>query len=158
MKEKSLSINYSILDFSELNERYQNLLKASKSSRENAYAPNSKFKVGAALLLEDGSIVLGNNQENIASPSGLCAERVALFYYGSLNSKSNIKAIAVSAQNADASFNEFISPCGACLQVMAEYEQKQDEEIEYLLYSNTNQVMLIKGIKSLMPFYFKGIQ
>lgn len=156
MNQKEIKINYTVFDLNELEIYEQELIRESLKARSMAYAPNSLFQVGAALLLENGDVILGNNQENIASPSGLCAERVALFYYGSQKLNSKIKAIAVSAQNQQLNYSDFISPCGACLQVMAEYEMNQNREIDYLLYSNTNKVIKIKGIKSLMPFYFRG--
>lgn len=154
---RKIEINIEILEynFEELTSEEKELINQSKKARDNAYAPNSNFKVGAALKLDNDQIILGNNQENKASPSGLCAERVALFHYGSLNTDHKISAMAVCANNKTENYNEVIKPCGGCLQVMAEYETKQDTEIDIYLYSNEGKVWKTKGVKSFLPLIFK---
>jgi cytidine deaminase len=142
--------------FSELDIETQQLTIEAQKVAENAYAPYSNFLVGAALLLEDGSIVKGNNQENAAYPSGLCAERTALFYYGSLNNRQNIKKIAVTARKADNLEYLNVTPCGACRQVMSEYENKQDISIEVWMQSDNNSWILCQSVADLLPFMFSS--
>lgn len=154
---RKIEINIEIFEynFEELTSEEKELINESKIARENAYAPNSNFKVGAALRLDNDQIIIGNNQENKASPSGLCAERVALFHYGSLNISNKITALAVCANNKTQNYNEVIKPCGGCLQVLAEYETKQGDEIDIYLYSNEGTVWKAKGVKSFLPLIFK---
>ena len=110
----------------ELPEEVQGLMQQAIEIRKNAYAPYSNFNVGAAILLEDGKIITGNNQENAAYPSGLCAERVAIFYASSQHPNKKIIAVAVSANSKGLKVNIPVPPCGACRQAMAEYEIKFD--------------------------------
>lgn len=135
------------------------LLKNAIEISANAYAPYSSFCVGAAVLLENDEIVTGSNQENIAYPSGLCAERVALFAAHSKFPSIRVKAIAIYAQSADFKVEEIVSPCGACRQVMAEYEGLGGKPIEIIMGS---QEMIIKtvGISQLLPLMFssKGLK
>jgi len=137
----------------ELTEEEQKLIDSAKSACNNAYAPYSQFNVGAALLLDDGSIVIGSNQENAAYPSGLCAERVAIFSVMNNNPTAKIKKIAVTARKATS--NGFIpaAPCGGCRQVMLEQEQKQNENIE-VLFSHEDKWVRTSSIKQLLPFSF----
>jgi cytidine deaminase len=97
---------------------------------------------------------LGNNQENRAYPSGLCAERVALFHFGANFKNETIKAIAITANNKELNYKEMIKPCGACLQVIAEYELKQKEKIRMILYSDTNKVLIAEGVENFLPMIF----
>jgi len=131
------------------------LYKEAEKAREEAYAPYSNFKVGAAVLLDNGKIILGNNQENAAYPSGLCAERVAVFYAMAQNKESQIKAIAVSCQSSN---QEPVTPCGACRQAIAEYEQKQGKKIKMLMGSPGGKVYMVNGIEALLPFMFGAKQ
>jgi cytidine deaminase len=155
MNKIEITVEYFEYQFDELSNEEQELINQSKLARENAYAPNSNFKVGAALKLDNGQFILGNNQENIASPSGLCAERVALFHYGSMSLTNEIKAIAVCANNKTNDYNEIIKPCGGCLQVLVEYESKQTSAIDIYLYSNDGRVWKTSGVKNLLPLMFK---
>ncbi|MFN5705072.1 MAG: cytidine deaminase [bacterium] len=155
MNKIEIIVEYFEYQFDELRIDEQELINQSIIARENAYAPNSKFRVGAALKLDNGEFILGNNQENKASPSGLCAERVALFHYGSLNIKNEIKAIAVCANNETNDYIEIIKPCGGCLQVLVEYESKQSNSIVIYLYSNDGKVWKTTGVKNLLPLMFK---
>ena len=129
------------------------LIKAAHEALSSAYAPYSQFQVGAALLLEDGSIVKGSNQENAAYPSGLCAERVAFFSAGSQHPGKKIMAAAVTTSYP---MEHPISPCGACRQVMAEYELKQQTSIKLLLCSHDGSVMVVNNSRDLLPLYFSG--
>ncbi|TND02598.1 MAG: cdd [Bacteroidetes bacterium] len=112
---------------SELPELSRNLLAEARKAAEKAYAPYSEFHVGAALLLENGTVVTGNNQENAAYPSGLCAERVAVFAAGAQFPDIPAQAIAISCKTPHFSIDTPLSPCGACRQVLAEYESRHKQ-------------------------------
>ncbi|HNL06388.1 MAG TPA: cytidine deaminase [Chitinophagales bacterium] len=123
----------------------------------SAYAPYSQFQVGAAVWLADGQMFIGNNQENAAYPSGLCAERVALFYASALNPKTPIKAIAVTVNyEAAPDFDEIISPCGSCRQAIVEYEYKFKQAIVIYMLGKNEKVYLVRSMNSLLPFFFSG--
>lgn len=121
---------------------------------EKAYAPYSKFKVGAALLLEDGQIIQGNNQENIAYPSGLCAERVALFHAGAQFPGITVDLICIVAKGDLMPISQLLSPCGACRQVMLESENRQNKPIRIILVNQDNRTMSIDSVQNLLPFGF----
>ena len=109
-------------------------------SRDRAYAPYSSFKVGAALQLNSGEIITGNNQENAAYPSGLCAERVAIFYAGSQYPEATFHSMAISAKSLHSKTTKAVPPCGACRQVLAEYEVKQNSLIEIYFMGESGKV------------------
>ena len=121
---------------------------------EKAYAPYSKFKVGAALLLEDGQIIQGNNQENIAYPSGLCAERIALFHANAQFPEIAVELICIVAKGDLMPISQLISPCGACRQVMLESENRQNKPIRIILVNQDNRIMCIDSVQNLLPFGF----
>mgnify|MGYP000002565208 FL=1 len=125
---------------------------------EKAYAPYSKFKVGAALLLEDGQIIQGNNQENIAYPSGLCAERVALFHAGAQFPGISVDLICIVAKGDLMPISQLLSPCGACRQVMLESENRQNKPIRIILVNQDNRTMCIDSVQNLLPFGFGTFQ
>ena len=154
MKEKKIELSFISAQLNELSLEEKQLVANAKSSLTTAYAPYSGFLVGASVLLDNGEIINGSNQENVAYPSGLCAERVALFYAGSQYPKIAIKIIAVSALSKTFEINDVISPCGACRQVMAEYQQKQDSEIRILLHSPNDDVLIANSVQDLLPFMF----
>lgn len=131
----------------------QQLLSEAEKISASAYAPYSQFKVGAAVLLDNGKIISGNNQENAAYPSGLCAERVALFYAGAQHPQAHVKAIAIICH---ANSKDPVTPCGACRQVIAEYEQKQQKKIRIIMGVPGRRVFVASGIESLLPFMFGG--
>lgn len=133
-----------------------NLLEMAIKARKNAYAPYSNFSVGAAVLLEDGTIVLGNNQENASYPAGLCAERVAMFYAGANYPNLSIKSIAVTASSKKEEFIHPAGPCGSCRQAMAEYEQKQKTPISIILGGDTGEVYKCLAIQDLLPLAFNS--
>ena len=137
-----------------LPEELRNLLKAAEKSRENAYAPYSNFRVGAAVLLENGEFVIGNNQENASSPSGLCAERVAIFQAGARFPDQTIKAVAVSAASNKVKVDKPATPCGNCRQSMSEYEYKQQSPIEIVMAGETGPVYHCNSISDLLPLPF----
>ncbi len=140
-------------DKSGLTLQQQELLNAATQALETAYAPYSNFKVGAALLMEDDTIVTGSNQENAAYPSGLCAERVAFFNAGSQFPGKRIIAAAITTSYP---LPQPIAPCGACRQVMAEYELKQNSPIQIILHAAQKTVYTINSSQNMLPLYFSG--
>lgn len=132
----------------------QMLVEQATNAMQHAYAPYSEFKVGASLLLKSGVVIQGNNQENIAYPSGLCAERVALFYAGAAHPNDPILKICIVAQGDLTSNDSYISPCGPCRQVMLESEGRQQEAIEVILVQKTGKVFLLDSVQNLLPFGF----
>jgi cytidine deaminase len=141
-------------DLSELPEAIQNLMLQAIEARKNAYAPYSNFKVGAALLLENNAIVIGSNQENAAYPSGLCAERVAIFYAGASNPNVKIMSLAITAASDTNPTKTPIPPCGSCRQSIAEYEFKQEYPIEIYFMGETGEIYKSNSIKDLLPLSF----
>nr|MBC7613000.1 cytidine deaminase [Pseudopedobacter sp.] len=138
----------------ELAEQDQNLCTEAVKALENSHSPYSKFRVGVAIKLESGKVVFGSNQENVAYPSGLCAERVALFAIGANYPNDEIVSIAITAQTNEFSILQPITPCGSCLQVMAEYEKKQSKEFDIFLYCVDGPVWKVKGVNNFLPFLF----
>ena len=156
MQEKKIQLSFISAHISELSENEQQLVENAKSALKTAYAPYSGFLVGASVLLENGEIINGSNQENVAYPSGLCAERVALFYAGAKHPDVKVKTIAVSVLSKNFEVTDVISPCGACRQVMAEYEEKQEEAIKVILHSPNDDVLIANRVEDLLPFMFKS--
>jgi len=138
----------------ELNSKEIELLKKAAEAAENAYSPYSQFSVGAALLLDNDEVILGNNQENGAYPSGLCAERVAFFWKGANRKESIVRMVAIRAHSAVIATSHPITPCGACRQVMLEYELNQGEEIILLMQGSAGIIYKMTGIKNMLPLYF----
>ncbi|SIQ74408.1 cytidine deaminase [Chryseobacterium sp. RU37D] len=153
-KETQISYEY-FKNSSELNDIEKKLLEKAKQARENAYAPYSQFLVGCAILLENGEIYSGNNQENAAFPSGLCAERTTLFWVAANFPDVKIKKIfVVGGPKEFHEKNPPIPPCGACRQSLMEYETKQNENIDLYFSSMNDEVVKVHAIKDLLPFYF----
>jgi cytidine deaminase len=150
-----LTLSFDVLEsVTELTTPEQHLLQAAQDATHKAYAPYSRFLVGAALLLQDGSIHVGNNQENAAYPSGLCAERTALFGFSALHPDVRINAIAVTARKyAEIDFVG-ATPCGACRQVMVEYENRQNSPISVLLQVGPNTFYRCASVRDLLPLQF----
>jgi len=138
----------------ELPSQIQELMNKAHEARERAYAPYSNFRVGAALLLNSGEIVTGNNQENAAFPSGLCAERVAIFHAGSQYPQAVFSAMAITARSLNHTVTTPTPPCGACRQAIAEYEVKQKEPISIYFMGETGSVVKSDSIKNLLPLIF----
>jgi cytidine deaminase len=156
MNIKSIHIEYSeYANKFELSEGDQLLINQAYKALEKAYAPYSKFSVGAALLLDDGSIITANNQENIAYPSAMCAERVALYYCKAQQPHAKIVKMAIMAKSSLGELVEVISPCGACRQVMSEYERIQSSHIEVLLKGENEHIIVFKSVKDLLPLSFE---
>lgn len=153
---KKREITSVLIDYNssaELDKTYEELINNAKEAAKQAYAPYSKFKVGAAVLLDNGIIIKGNNQENAAYPSGLCAERVAIFYANAQYPDVTIKAVAISALTSNGFTAEPIPPCGSCLQVMLESETKSNTAIKVFLYGE-NRITMAEGIKQFLPVNF----
>ncbi len=151
----SLKIEINVYDnLSEIDTVWEKLAYMAKEASFQSYSPYSKFNVGAALQLEDGHIVTGNNQENAAYPSGLCAERVALFNASSQFPTVPIKRMAIMAQRNKSGQFVPVTPCGSCRQVMSEYEKKFDTTMELLVVGPEEKYYLIKGIDSILPLKF----
>ena len=154
---KEINITMQLLVFETLEElpiQDQNLMHQAVIARKKAYAPYSQFRVGAALLLDNGQVILGSNQENAAYPSGLCAERVAIFYAGANYPDAKILKIAITA-TSDVKVNTMpIPPCGSCRQSIAEYEFKQDLPIEMFFMGERGEIYKSNSLKNLLPFSF----
>ena len=156
MQEKKIELSFILAHLSELSAQEQQLVANAKSAFKTAYAPYSGFLVGASVLLENGEVINGSNQENVAYPSGLCAERVALFYAGAKFPDVKINTVAISVLSKNFEVKDVISPCGACRQVMAEYEDKQHRPIKVILHSPTDEVLIANKVEDLLPFMFKS--
>ncbi|WP_019037842.1 cytidine deaminase [Psychroflexus tropicus] len=155
MIEKQINSSVQIFEsVDELPKDIQSLMHQAVEARNGAYAPYSKFKVGAALILENGAVVKGNNQENASYPSGLCAERTAIYAAGANYPNQNIKAIAITATSEKHDVLEPIAPCGACRQAIAEYEQKQDQPIEIYFTGTKGKVIHVKALLDILPLAF----
>jgi cytidine deaminase len=155
MKKITINTTFSVFETKfDLPQEIQTLMEQAISIRKNAYAPYSKFRVGCAILLDNGKIVLGSNQENAAYPSGLCAERVAIFQAGSLYPSSKILKMVISATADEKPVIEPIPPCGACRQSIAEYESKQEVPIEIFFMGESGSVYQSESVRNLLPFMF----
>ena len=151
--EKTLTLHYEECPLNDLSKEDRKLIDSAIDATTTAYAPYSNFHVGAALLLDDGTIVKGSNQENIAYPSGLCAERTALFSAGVSHPDRAVKALAIVARNTDGQLVAAL-PCGACRQVMAEQQSRQGNQMRVICYSSEESVLVFDGVESLLPFGF----
>ena len=154
---KLLNLNISFEQYSgisELPENDKELCENAERALATSYSPYSKFRVGTAIRLSSGEIILGSNQENLAYPSGLCAERVALFAIGSNQPDSIIESMAITAQTDNFEITKPVTSCGGCLQVMAEFERKQTTPIAVIFYCLNGEVLKVPSVKSLLPFSF----
>ena len=141
-------------DMSELPSDIQSLMDKAIDARKNAYAPYSKFQVGVALLLENNQVVLGNNQENAAYPSGMCAERVAIWKAGSDFPGVKVKKLVITASSSNTKLDRPVGPCGACRQTLSEYEINQKEPIEIYFMGEVGKIVKTESLLSLLPFSF----
>ena len=132
------------------------LIDRAKEAAVLAYCPYSGFKVGVAVLMDNGDVFTANNQENASYPQGMCAERIALFYAMSQATNSKIKSIAVYGNSQNFELKHFISPCGGCRQVMLECEERSGGRMRILLGGGSGEVLLIEGVENLLPFQFSG--
>ncbi|MBI1183051.1 cytidine deaminase [bacterium] len=143
-----------IKDQSELSNELNNLCNKAIEASQTANAPFSKFKVGAAALLSDQTVVIGSNQENVAYPSGLCAERVALFACGAQHHNKVVKALAVYVDSFE-NLEEIPMPCGGCRQVMNQTESDQKTDLQVLLVTKNKKVYIARNTEMLLPFPFR---
>ncbi len=157
MTKKEIPIHYlEIDDLSLLPSDEQQLVIQAREMCDQAYAPYSAFYVGSAILLDNGKVVKGSNQENAAYPSGLCAERVAAFAASSNYPGVGIKTIAISAQSNQMNGEDPISPCGGCRQVLLEYELSQGKPMRILLSKEKGKIIIIEKAADLLPLSFSG--
>lgn len=155
MKEITITSTFAVFDhFDELPADIQPLMQQAIDIRKKAYAPYSRFRVGAALFLDNGKVVLGSNQESAAYPSGLCAERVAIFQAGAIYPEAKILKIVISATSDTKPTSSPTPPCGACRQSISEYEFKQDHPIEIYFSGETGAIYKSDSLKNLLPFTF----
>jgi len=154
---RKINLNSSALIYEsieELNDEDKKLILEAKNALKNAYAPYSKFNVGCALLLENGKIITGNNQENAAYPSGMCAERVAIWKASSIYPDVQVLKLAIAATSENRTVDKPVSPCGACRQTLSEYEIKQKKPMKVLFTGEIGQVVKTESVLSLLPFSF----
>jgi len=157
MKHTTFTYKFEIKAFhfiEELDNLDKIAVENAKEATYKSYAPYSKFNVGAAVLLEDGTVVIGSNQENCAYPSGTCAERTTVFYANSQYPDKAIKVLCIAARNEHGEFLQRpISPCGACRQVLMESEKRQNTPIKTILYG-TEEILVIESVSLLLPIQF----
>ena len=153
MRDYKIEAVMHICEMAELSLEDRKLVKAAKLATAGSYAPYSKFYVGAAVRLQDGTIITGANQENAAYPSGLCAERTALFAAGAQHPDQPIVALAIAARKGRRFLSQPVSPCGACRQVISGMEERFAVPIRILLYG-TDGILVADGISPLLPLRF----
>ncbi len=157
MKELILETKMQVCTYDELSDAYRTLVDRAKEQVMKSYSPYSQFKVGAALQLANGEIFAASNQENAAYPSGLCAERNAVFFANAQFPDQPIKILAIAAYTNGAFLEQPITPCGACRQVLLEAENRYAEGMKVILYGTT-EIYIIDNAKSLLPLSFELIQ
>lgn len=153
MENLNLTTKILVYSIEECPENIKKLIEKAKLAAKDAYAPYSEFHVGAAVLLADGKIITGNNQENAAYPSGLCAERVALFHANSQYPQIAVEAIAVAAYHNGAFTDNPCTPCGSCRQTLLEIEHRYDKPIKIVMYGRA-KICEVDSIKKLLPLSF----
>lgn len=155
MKKLSIATPITVYDrVDELPLKVQELMLAAVEIRNTAYAPYSKFHVGTAFLLANGEVITGNNQENAAYPSGMCAERVAVWQAASRFPDVKIEIIAITASSKSNPVTKPVAPCGGCRQALSEYEIKQNQDIEIYFMGETGQIIKTESLHDLLPLAF----
>ncbi|MCC8360885.1 cytidine deaminase [Salinimicrobium sediminilitoris] len=155
MKTITISADLEVYDNeAELPGDVQSLMEQAIEAREKSYSPYSQFKVGAAILLDNGEVVTGSNQENASYPAGLCAERTAIFYAGAKYPKAKILKMALTARSENHQMEVPTPPCGSCRQAIAEYEVKQEQPIEIYFMGEKGKVVKSSSISDLLPLIF----
>jgi cytidine deaminase len=155
MEKKHIGFDLTVYDkIEELSSADRELLKRARGSAETAYAPYSGFRVGAALILQSGEVVIGSNQENASFPSGLCAERVAVFQKGARFPEGIIEVLAIVALSSGQPLEVPAAPCGNCRQSLLEYEHRQETPIRILLQAGTGLVYECPSVAALLPIGF----
>lgn len=154
MKEFNITTTICVADYQELDAADRTLVDKAREAAHTAYAPYSKFSVGAAIRLSDGDIVTGSNQENAAYPSGLCAERTAAFYAHASHPEAKFEAIAIAFIGTDGKEPaEPMSPCGACRQSLAEFETLAGKGVKVILVGK-EKIYILPSVNSLLPLSF----
>jgi len=157
MKNLDFSISYRLYEsVHELSDADRSIIQLALEASDKAYAPYSQFYVGCAIQLENGEVIIGNNQENVAYPSGICAERVAIFAASAQYPGVAATTMAITAHSIIMDPNTPISPCGACRQVIAEYETQFKKPIRILLLNPNGEVMEAQSIEVFLPFMFRA--
>lgn len=155
MKTVKIDTSFDVYDnLEELPLETQELMHRAIEARGKAYAPYSKFQVGAAILLDNGEIITGSNQENASFPAGLCAERTAIHFAGANFPEQKINTIAISGASQINNTLTPVPPCGACRQAIAEYEIKQGSPIEIYFMGSTGKVVKSASLENLLPLIF----
>lgn len=155
MEKVELTTSISVYEsIDELPKAVHVLMQKAIDAKKNAYAPYSKFKVGAALLLENGLIITGNNQENAAYPSGMCAERVAIWKAASDYPNVKVLTLAISASSSSQLLKEPIAPCGGCRQTLSEYELNQKDKVAIYFMGEIGKIIKMDSILDLLPIAF----
>jgi len=155
MKKQTISFELSVFEsLDELDEQDHKLMLRAIDARKDAYAPYSNFMVGAAILLANDRVVIGSNQENASFPSGLCAERVAVFQAGAKYPGITIKSIAITAMSKTHLVEKPAAPCGNCRQAISEYEYKQKSPIKLLLMGEKGDIIKCQSLADLLPLGF----
>ena len=157
MTNKEIKITYQEFEtLDQLDPKDKELAQAAIEATSLSYAPYSNFNVGAAVSFEDGEIIKGSNQENAAYPSGICAERTALFYASACRPDKAMTGIAIAASQNGNLLNTPVSPCGACRQVMAQYQFKSKRPMQVLLVGAT-KIWKFEKVDDLLPLIFDSI-
>lgn len=155
MKRLTITSDFSVYESThELPDKAQELMKQAAKARGNSYSPYSRFQVGAALLLDNGEIIRGSNQENASYPVGLCAERTAVFYAGANYPQAKMLMLCITVNSLDYSVERPAAPCGFCRQAIAEYENRQETPIEIYFMGETGAVMKSSSMADLLPLGF----
>ena len=156
MEEKDINISYKEYNSAnDLPDNYKKLLEKAVEATKSSYAPYSNFNVGAAVLMENGEIVTGSNQENAASPSGLCAERVALFAAHHNYPSSSVKAIAIVGSRNGTLTTQLTYPCAACIQVMVESQKRAGSPLAVIVGS-AGKIQVMESVDAILPFSFSS--
>lgn len=153
MREINLTTKIAVYLLEECSEVEKKLIDAAKNATQKAYAPYSQFRVGAAVLLENGEVIAGNNQENAAYPSGLCAERTALFFANASRPDQKVVSIAIAAWHNGQFTRDVITPCGACRQVLLEVENRFHSSVKILM-SSEDGIYATSSARELLPLSF----
>lgn len=157
MRKKKISSTLTEYDnLEELPKNIQELFQKANAVRDHAYAPYSRYQVGAAIRLESGNIVTGSNQENAAYPSGLCAERTAIFYAGANFPNEKIEALVITVKSGNKTVDTPAAPCGSCRQAIAEYEFKQKQAIPIYFRGETGRILKANALIDILPLAFNN--
>jgi cytidine deaminase len=156
MKQIELTTSIEVFESKEeLNQQEQKVIKLAEEACKKAYAPYSEFNVGAAVLLDNGKIITGSNQENAAYPSGICAERTAIFYANAQYPDTPVVSMAIIAMNKNGIIKNPVAPCGACRQVLLETELRFKKAYDIILVGQSS-IQKVKSSKDLLPLSFVG--